>query len=270
MLRPASANSLCRARGAFSAAIIFAVLFAAPPAALAQVLFSGYTWQVRSGIGNPGKNTFTADNVSVDANGYLHLRIAHNHNQWTTSEVFSADAFGFGTYEFQISGHPELMDDNVVLGLFNYPTADPDTTNEIDIEFATWGGQQSVHGNWTVWPAELQAGLGPTTFAFDASPAADTSTYRFTWTPRQVHYEALNGWTDDAAGLYRSWTFAPADYALRVPQHPIPVHMNLWLFEGNAPTDRQDVDITIARFRFVPECIFADAFETVMGSCVLK
>ena len=147
MPRPASANSLRCTRVALSVATAIGVLFTAPRPALAQILFSGYTWQVRSGTGGPGPNTFTSDNVALDTNGYLHLRIAHIHNQWTTSEVFTDDAFGFGTYEFQIIGHPELMDDNLVLGLFNYPTADPDTTNEIDIEFATWGGQQSEHGN---------------------------------------------------------------------------------------------------------------------------
>jgi len=37
--------------------------------------FSGYTWEVRSGTGGPGPNTFVASNVLVDANGYLHLKI---------------------------------------------------------------------------------------------------------------------------------------------------------------------------------------------------
>jgi hypothetical protein len=62
---------------------------------------------------------------------------------------------------------------------------------------------------------------------------------------RAARYESLR-FSDDKTGLYQTWTFAPADCTLRLPQHAIPVHMNLWLLQGNAPSDKQDVDITIA------------------------
>ena len=84
--------------------------------------FSGYTWEVRSGTGGPGPNTFVAGNVLVDANGYLHLRISQSKSKWTTAEVFTDAAFGFGTYQFKIIGRPDQFDTNVVLGLFNYTT----------------------------------------------------------------------------------------------------------------------------------------------------
>jgi hypothetical protein len=245
----------------------------APGALCAQAIdFGGYSWQVRSGTGGPGPNTFSASNVSLDANGSLHLRIAHSHNQWTTAEVFTEAALGFGTYQFKIIGRPDQLDDNVVLGLFNYTTPDigPDGTNEIDIEFATWGGSQPQHGNWTVWPAVQQAGIAATTYSYDTTLTSDTSTHRFSWLPSQVHYESLYGFSDDETGLYQTWTFAPADHALRVPQNPIPVHMNLWLLQGNAPTDKQDVDITIAEFKFIPDCVFANGLEDTLASCALN
>jgi len=250
--------------------ICAALLLAAPGAPQAQTIaFGGYDWYVRSGTGGPGPNTFAAANVSLDANGYLHLKITHSKAKWTTAEVFTAARLGFGTYQFKLLGRPDQFDDNVVLGLFNYPPADvgPDTTNEIDIEFATWGGQQAQHGNWTVWPALLQSGIGNTTHPYDTTLNGGTSTHRFTWTPQQVHYESLYGLSDDETGLYQAWTFAPPDYALRVPQQPLPVHMNLWLFQGNAPTNRQDVDITIAEFRFIPDCLFADGFGDMDSTC---
>jgi hypothetical protein len=34
-----------------------------------------------------------------------------------------------------------------------------------------------------------------------------------------------------------SAVFAPKNYARRVPQTPLPVHMNFWLFEGKPPAD---------------------------------
>jgi hypothetical protein len=233
------------------------------------ISFSGYDWYVRSGTGGPGPNTFSSANVSIDANGYLHLKITRSQGQWTTAEVFTDAALGFGTYQFKIVGRPDQLDDNVVLGLFNYTTPDigPDGTNEIDIEFATWGGSQPQHGNWTVWPAVQQSGIDPTTHAYDTTLNGATSTHRFTWTPQQVRYESLYGLSDDDSGLFRTWTFAPVDYPLRIPQHPLPVHMNLWLLGGQAPTDGQDVDIAIAGFRFIADCLFADGFDGGPGAC---
>jgi hypothetical protein len=249
------------------AAALVALGLLAPLAASASIEFSGYTWQVRSGTGGPGPNTFAAANVALDGNGYLHLKIAHSGNAWTTAEVFSDAAFGFGTYRFTIIGRPDLMDANVVLGLFNYTTPEigPDGTNEIDIEFATWGGVQAEHGNWTVWPA--LSGPAPTTHAFDATLSAEQSTHDFSWSAHQVVYRSFNGLGDAPGGPYASWTFAPDDFATRIPQHPLPVHMNLWLFQGAAPTDAQEVDITIADFSFTPDCVFDDGFEAQAASC---
>ncbi|HXR62118.1 MAG TPA: glycoside hydrolase family 16 protein [Rudaea sp.] len=231
--------------------------------------FGGYTWEVRSGSGGPGPNTFVASNVSLDANGYLHLKISHDKSKWTTAEVFTDVRLGFGTYQFKIIGRPDLLDTNVVLGLFNYTTPDvgPDGTNEIDIEFATWGDPTAEHGNWTVWPAVQQSGINATTYSYDTTLTGDTSTHRFQWTSRQVYYESLYGLSDDEIGLFRTWTFAPADYVLRVPQHPLPVHMNLWLLNGHAPTNGQDVDITIAEFRYIPDCLFSNGFDDPSTIC---
>jgi len=232
--------------------------------------FSGYTWEVRSGAGGPGPNTFVANNVLVDTNGYLHLKISQSKSKWTTAEVFTDAAFGLGTYQFKIIGRPDQFDTNVVLGLFNYTTPDigPDGTNEIDIEFATWGDPTAQHGNWTVWPAVQQSGINATTHSYDTTLNGDTSTHRFDWMPRQVHYESLYGLVDDETGLFQVWTFAPPDYLLRVPQHPLPVNMNLWLLNGHAPTDGQEVDITIAEFKFTPDCLFSNGFDDLSTICV--
>jgi hypothetical protein len=121
-----------------------------------QIVFSGHTFEVRDGGGGPGPNAWSNQNVWVDANGWLHLKISQQAGQWSCAEIWSDEALGFGAYQFKIAGHPEALDRNIVLGLFNYPTPDigPDGTNEIDIEFATWGASQPQHGNWTVWPVQ--------------------------------------------------------------------------------------------------------------------
>ena len=105
--------------------------------------------------------------------------------------------------------------------MFNYTTPDigPDGTNEIDIEFATWGDPNAQHGNWTVWPAVQQSGINATTYSYDTTLGADTR--RIVSTGRRIGLlRSLNGLVDDEAGLFQTWTFTPPDYLLRVPQHP--------------------------------------------------
>ena len=45
-------------------------------------------------------------NVSVDANGYLHLNVTDASGSWTAAEVFSSESLGFGTYQWQIGDGP--------------------------------------------------------------------------------------------------------------------------------------------------------------------
>ena len=216
------------------------------------ITFSGYTWTVRNSVGNPGPNTFSPQNVWVDGQGFLHLKISHAGGQWSTAEIFTTQSLGFGTYQFQIQGHPEAFDDNVVLGLFPYttPAIGPDGTNEIDIEFATWGGAQTQHGNWTVWPA--QAGPAQNTHAFDMTPNSGLSTHRFVWTATSVNFQALAGLTDGSVGQYAQWTFAPANPSTLIPQNALPLHINFWLFGGNAPKNGAEVEIVVTSFKFTP------------------
>jgi|ERR1044071_2662413 hypothetical protein len=103
-----------------------------------DVEFGGHTWTARSGRGGPGPNIWDENNAWLDASTNLHLKISNRDGKWSCAEVTMRRRLGFGRYQFQITGCLDLLDDNVVLGLFNYPTRDvgPDGTNEIDIEFA--------------------------------------------------------------------------------------------------------------------------------------
>jgi hypothetical protein len=66
--------------------------------------FSGYDWLVKtsdSKVG-PGPNYFSdsADNVFVDAQGQLHLRITESDGRWYCAEIISTRSFSYGTYRF--------------------------------------------------------------------------------------------------------------------------------------------------------------------------
>jgi hypothetical protein len=59
-----------------------------------------------------------------------------------------------------------------------------------------------------------------------------------------------HGHYDDNRYPITDWTFAPVDYAKRIAQSAMPVHMNLWLLA--APSDRKPVEVVVHRFSYTP------------------
>jgi hypothetical protein len=213
--------------------------------------FSGMTWTVRpNGQGGPGNNTWCENNAFVDAYGALHLRITYAKGKWCSAEVVSDMRFAYGTYQFQLKSRVDLLDRNVVLGLFNYPTSDvgPDGTNEIDIEFAKWGDARADMLNYTAWP--VRQALGPSGNTFPLALGGDNSTHRFIWQPTFIRYQSTHGHYDGNPYPIADWTFAPADYADRISHAAMPVHMNLWLFA--TPSHKKPVEVIISQFKYTP------------------
>ena len=225
-------------------------LLAGSPGKALAVQFSGYVWDVRpDGSGGPGPNHWDRHNAWVDRRGWLHLKISQRGAEWRAVEVTSERRFGFGRYEFVVHGPVDQLDPNVVLGLFNYPTPDVgrDGTNEVDIEYSHWGARINNIGNFTIYPT--QAGIPQTSKTFTLTQSGSDSVQQFDWQSRGVMYQSY--WGGGSIPLVQ-WTFAPPDFAQRVPQQPLPVHLNLWLFQGRPPTDGKGVEIVIRRFTFVP------------------
>ncbi len=216
--------------------------------------FSGYTWVVRSsGRGGPGPNCWDADNASVDANGYLHLRLAQRDGKWYCSEIYTQKHLGFGRYEFWLIGLVDRLDRNVVLGLFNYPTADvgPDGTHEIDIEFAQWGRSSAPSGNYTVSPATNA--LKQASKAFALKLHEDSSSHSFTWTPTNVIFQSQERHGNGGTRQLATWVYQPTNPVARISQNPMPVHINLWCFKGQPPSDGKEVELVVRAFKFTPE-----------------
>lgn len=219
----------------------------------ATIQFSGYTWEVRPpGSGGPGPNQWDPNNVWVDANGYLHLKLSNVNGQWRAAELYTTQRLGFGTYQWQLMTRVDQLDPNVVLGLFNYtrPDVGPDGTNEIDIEFARWGSGANPNLNYVVWPAVTGVVRTPDTSYFTLN--GDYTTHRFTWNSNQILFQSLHGHTDTNTNEFHQWSFAPAQPLQAIPQTPLPVHMNLWLYEGRPPVNGQEVEIIISKFTFTP------------------
>jgi hypothetical protein len=232
---------------------ITALMVAGPASHAGTISFSGYTWAVRpSGKGGPGPNYWDQNNVSVDTNGYLHLRLTQRGDRWYSSEVYTQNRLGFGRYEFWLIGRVDKLDRNVVLGLFNYPTSDvgPDGTHEIDIEFAQWGDASAPIGNYTVWPTTTSVRRESKPFPFTL--IGDASKHSFTWSPTNVFFQSLQVRSDNSSHPFASWPYQPPNPATGVSQKSMPVHLNLWCFKGLPPSNGQQVELIVRAFKFTP------------------
>jgi len=216
--------------------------------------WKGHTWNVTNG-GMAGVAQGSPNNVSVDANGYLHLKIVNNGGTWTAAELFTADKLGFGTYQWQVDGPIDVFDKNVVLGLYPYGPAagiGADGTNEIDIEYSRWGNANGVNGDWTDYPASGKT-IGEKSYSFSLN-GGTASTSRFIWNGTSIQSFLMSGYAPvgSTAGLINSWLYAPTNPSVNIPQQALPLGINLWCF-GAPPSDGKNVEVVIRDFTFVPQ-----------------
>jgi hypothetical protein len=195
------------------------------------------------------------ENVSVDSHGYLHLRITNRDGNYTAAEVFTTENLGFGTYQWQIEGAVDKMDPTTVLGLFNYGARGGigiDAENEIDIEFSQWNKTcNGCNADFTFYPSTGNKSLGPMEDNFTYDPKGSTlTTARFEWSSTRIIGTIMSGLQPigTTANVLQTITFAPPDYAARIPQVPLPLAMNLWCFRAT-PASNQEV--VLRSFEFV-------------------
>ena len=215
-----------------------------------RISFSGFQWMVRDNASKqgPGPNYFRQKQVWVDHQGWLHLLLSKDRlsGEWLAAEITSANNFGFGDYQFLVEGRPDRFDKNIVLGLFNY--SGKDGYDEMDIEFARWGNDSFPNLNYTIWPATDPYKNAATTHAFSLTD--HLSLHAFRRSRDSVICSSYQGTEALKSRLiFRSVFTSPPS---SISQLAMPVHINLWLFNGNPPADRQQVEIIIRRFVFNP------------------
>ena len=209
-----------------------------------KITWSGATWAIktsRSPVG-PGPNLFDRANVSVDAGGRLHLGIARNASgAWTAAEIIGSTTLGYGTYTFTLESPVDDLDPNVVLGLFTWSDRARFAHREIDIEFARWGNAaDTTNAQYVIQPYDVASHL-----ARFRQPADLSSTHRFTWRPGRIDWQSR----DAAGSVVASYSYAGSDVP---PSGDERVRLNLWLFNGAAPTDGQPVEVIVSSFTFTP------------------
>ena len=85
---------------------------------------------------------------------------------------------------------------------------------------------------------------------YDFSLAGTYTTHRFTWRSNGILFQSLNGHRNDNRNQIARWQFSPKSAGALRAAAPLPVHLNLWLFDGNPPTDGREVEIVVSKFSY--------------------
>ena len=210
-----------------------------------RVTWSGGQWQVKTSNAavGPGPNIFSKANVSVDAAGFLHLRIAKDaQNRWTTAEVIGPSSLGYGTYTFTIATPLDALDPNVVLGLFTWSDRPQYAHRELDIEVARWGNAADpTNAQFVVQPYDRPGHL----VRFAATNAVRT-VQQLIWRAGEVTFTSRRL---DTGATVATYVYRGTDVPKPGDERP---RLNLWLFNGASPTNGQQVEIVVESFTFAP------------------
>jgi len=218
-----------------------------PRRATRTISFSGYTWDVKftPTLAGPGPNYFSDDpaDVWVDNDGYLHLNIIYRDGIWYSTEVICSELLAYGSYTITLGSRVDLLDKNVVLGFFTWDTDAPQYHyREIDIEFSRWGEDIAPNTQYVIQPWDVSGNR----HRFDMNLADTDSMHQIDWHNDQIQFFS---WGQDYSSL-QSWTYTNPAYI--PPAGAGHARINLWLLNGWAPSDDQNVEAIIKTFDFNP------------------
>ncbi|MDD5066285.1 MAG: glycoside hydrolase family 16 protein [bacterium] len=224
------------------------------------VYFAGRYWykkHAKSWVTGPGYNYWSVEtnDIRVDGNGWLHMKIAQHGANWYCTEVHLTNSLGYGTYTFSLGSRVDTLDKKVVLGLFTYDDSTDNTNyndiSELDFEFSRWNQDVNDNSQYALQPPPAL------TYRFDITNTARTATiHTMEWRTNYIKFTSRysNGDIIDTY-TYNGRAGAP------LSRNPVPcketTRINLWLYQaggnyGAPPSDGQAVDFIIKDFQFTP------------------
>ncbi len=241
-----------------------------------DIRFSGFEWWFKSStipVG-PGPCIFSdsSDNIWVDAQGMLHMKITNRNGQWQCAELVSVKEMGYGTYTFTTASNVVDIDQKIVVGLFTWDTYSfqAQANSEIDIEFAKWddptdtltltcSAQPVSH-----WPVKFTERSQKPPMA-SLEPLRGVSTHVFEWTPSIVCWKSYTG--DQASGTpFATFEFTSNNVTrtkieggnvsnpivIPAPSDSTNARINTWLLFGDAPVNGQEFELVLKSFDYKP------------------
>jgi hypothetical protein len=212
------------------------------------LIFSGYEWIAEGSGGkriNPGQNYFSCsdDNVWVDENGYLHLRITKREGKWYCAKVTLKESYSYNKYIFTVASRVDKLDRNVVGGLFTYL----DDSNEIDIEFSRWGIKNNPDGQFIIQPAHNKGN----SYRFKLKLKETYSTHIIDWRKDKIDFSSYRGpylENPPKGTIIKKWSYSGMDIPCEDEERVI---INLWLFNGMPPSDDNEAEMILSSFKIL-------------------
>ena len=198
------------------------------------IRWSGYNWLVKNAaVMGPGPNAWndSESGVWIDENGHLHLQVTNVNGTWQCAEVKTKKVLGYGSYTTTLGSSLADIDPQMVLGVFVYK----DDTHEVDVEYSAWGdAEQAAYRQFVQQPYYVPENLVTMPGIVDG----DDTIYRIDWFANSITCHA-----DGDSHLFANYT----------PVENPHMHLNLWLFQGQAPQHGQSFEVVIKQFSFVEE-----------------
>jgi hypothetical protein len=203
--------------------------------------WAGVNWTVKRTVENiaisPGPNLFNSgtDNVFLDGNSWLHLKIINSSGHWLCSELIADTSLGYGTYTFYLKSRVDQMDLNSVLGIFTWDDIAPYATQmpedyyrEFDIEFSYWSIPGNDVGQYVIQPWNIPANMS----RFPIGSEVNTI-HQWTWKKDTISFISRRE---------NSSVIAQFEYTGAYYKHPgmENIRINLWLNFGQAPSGTQE------------------------------
>jgi hypothetical protein len=203
--------------------------------------FAGRNWIVKSGYGGPGPNYWSDSEHSVwiDENGWLHLKIREVDGRWYCSEVYTEFPTQYGVHSFYVIGRLDSLDMNIIAAMFLYK----DDSNEVDIEFTKWGSQNpGYNSQYAIQPWENPGNMVRFLMKLDGI----NTTHYFDWQPSEIKFKSIHEHYEhppDSSYIIYDWQYIGDDNPTE--ERELKVHINFWLYQGEPPTDKKEVEIII-------------------------
>jgi hypothetical protein len=209
------------------------------------VHFSGYEWKIRTAASNRGGGIthYDPENVWTDDGGALHLRIANNSGRWTCAEANLTRSLGYGLYRFVVRESSHL-EPTVVLTMFTWDDSGQDQNHrEVDVEITRWGDPLSKNAQYAVQPYYVPANV------VRFMVPSGILTYSFQWEPGKISFRTVRG-TSAGKG---SHSIADHVFSSGVPTPGGElVHVNLYIFGSVASSLRNQNEVVIEKFEYLP------------------
>lgn len=256
---------------------IFVALIPHILSAQATIDFSGFRWNIKvsTSPAPPGNNFFSgsADNVFVDPQGFLHLRILQQNKGWACVELSCDTTLSYGDFVLYPATKLDILDRNAVLSLdlgISHPLVenDPDPQPDCGVRFTKWGSKSAVNPLvYTVKPINSKNHI--THFPqFPFVMQGEYSTHIIKWREDHLTFVSYHDHGYPTAWQAERWRF-PAlakDSALVptiTPQSKIKI--GLWLVPAlpnpaipndqplfNTPANNKMIEVLIKQFEFLP------------------